>query len=268
MNERPTYTVKVTDQKTGTVTYLKYPHPLTPDSAERLGRFLAQIARHNPDFSPEKVAEIAVDRLNQGQHYHDRPIRIDAAPWDMEVAYHEGSEDVTPRRLTFHTRCLADCVTAITFTHDVTLEEAMAYAKAHMDELDTFYPPRIIKCLEIVEGSGCLEDDCPPNSQVVCVDGTFTASAHTAQCVKFSRRLSDEQADLFRSCLKKASVARIGGNREVVAQAVKMFNTLASEYGWDVTAELLNTLEPWERVMDYDAYDVEGGEPTCRIGTA
>lgn len=267
MNNRPAYTVKVTDRKTGTVTYLKYPHPLTPDEAEDLGSYLAQIARHNPDFSPEQVVAAAIDRRNQSQHYHGRPIQVSSAPWDMEVAYGESPKKPTPQRLTFHIRCLADCVSCITFPGGTTLEEGMAYAKAHIDELDTFYPPRIIKCLEIVEGSGCLEADCPPTSQVVCVDDTFTASANTARCVKFSRRLTDEQANLFRECLKKLNMARIGGNGAVTAEAVKLFNTLAESQGWDVTGTVLDTMEPWERVMDYDAYDPERGTPTCRIGT-
>lgn len=263
--EKASYVVKVTDKGTGTVSYLKYPQPVTEIGLESLGKYLTQTAALNPKFTPEKLVATVVDRENQGPLYRNQPVVVEAQPWDAEVTYGTERKERPSQRFTFHVRCLADCVTAITFPNGTTPEEALAYAKAHLDEIDLVFPPRIVKALEVVEGSGCLEDDYPPTAQVMCVDATFTASAQTARCVKFSRHLTEEEADLFRSCLMEFRYGH-GDNSTVTEGAVKLFNALALKKGWDVTAEVLDHLEPWERVMDYDAYDLERGLPLCRVG--
>ncbi len=259
--DKASYVIKVTDRGTGTVTYLKYPRPVSELGLESLGKYLTQTAALNPSFTPEKVVAMVADRQNQASLYQQSPIVAEAQPWDAEVVY--GKENPS-QRFTFHVHCLADCVTSITFPQGTTPEDAMAYAKAHLDEIDTFSLPRILKALEIVEGSGCLEDDYPPTAQVMCVDATFTASAHTARCVKFSRHLTEEQADFFRFCLMKFRYG-YGDNAAVTEGAVKLFNALAPDKGWDVTAQVLDHLEPWERVMDYEGYDLEQGLPTCPV---
>lgn len=262
--DKASYVIKVTDKGTGTVSYLKYPRPVSQLGLESLGKYLTQAAALNPKFTPEKVMATVADRENQGPLYRQSPVVVEAQPWDAEVAYGTERKENTSQRFTFHVRCLADCVTAITFPRGTTPEAAMDYAKAHLDEIDTFSPPRITKVLEIVEGSGCLEDNYPPTAQVMCVDAAFTASVQTARCVKFSRHLTQEQADLFRSCLMKFRYG-FGDNNAVTEAAVKLFNALAPDKGWDVTAEILDHMEPWERVMDYEGYDLEQGLPTCRV---
>ncbi len=263
--DKASYVVKVTDKRTGTVSYLKYPQPVTELGLDSLGKYLTQTAALNPSFSPEKLVATVVDRQNQGPLYRNQPVVVEAQPWDAEVAYGTERKENTSQRFTFHVRCLADCVTSITFPQGTTPEAAMDYAKAHLDEIDLVFPPRITKALEVVEGSGCLEDDYPPTAQVMCVDAAFTASVQTARCVKFSRHLTEEQADLFRFCLMKFRYG-FGDNSAVTEAAVKLFNALAQKKGWDVTAEVLDHLEPWERVMDYDAYGPERDRPYCRVG--
>ena len=258
----------VTDRGSGESVYLKYPHPLSQLTLENLERQLAGIARNNPEFTPIQVAAHAADRLNQLPSYTARPIRAAETPWDYEVAYGE-AEGEKPRsqRFSVHVRCLADFVTEGIFLQGgETVETATAYIKEHLGELERFTNPRIIKACEVVEGSGCLEDDYPPLAQVVCVDGTFTASAETAKCVKFSRALTEEEAVFFRVCLRE--IAPGGGhgysNTQVVGDGVKLFNGISEQQGWGVTAEVLDHMEPWSRMVDYGFYKSEPGPSYCR----
>lgn len=250
--EKASYIVKVTDRKTGATAYLKYPRRISPAGMETLSRFLTQVAKYNPDFSPDEVVAHVVDRLRQSSIY--AALRVAAQPWDAEVAFGEepqGQKNPS-QKLTFHVRCLADCVTDITFpSGGMTLEEAMDYAKAHVRELDAFYPPKIVTVLDVVEGSGYLADDCPPLAQVVCVDTTFTATPATARCVKFSQPLTEEQDEYFRKCLKTMSDSRVGDNDMVVTGAVKAFNNAAAKFGWTVTAEKLAHMEWWNSMVAY-----------------
>ncbi len=270
----PRYIVKVTDRGSGESVYLKFPHLLPPVALENLEKRLAGIARSNPEFTPAQVAAHAADQLNQQARYAayqtEKPIRATETPWDYEVAYGEAkAEGEKPRsqRFTFHVRCLADCVTEVTFPQGgETVETATAYAKKHLGEFDRFANPRIIKACEVVEGSGCLAEDCPPLAQVVCVDGSFTASTETAKCVKFSRPLTEDEAAFFRVCLKEGSPGGPGyDNTQVVDFAVKLFNGLSEKQGWDVTAEMLDHMEPWHRMIDYDVYKYGPGPSYCRL---
>lgn len=271
--KHPSYIVRVTDKGSGESVYLKYPHSLPPVALENLQKRLAGIAKSNPEFTLAQVAAHAADLFNQQSRYAsyqtEKPIRATSAPWDYEVAYGEAKErkKSPSQRFTVHVRCLADCVTEVTFPQGgMTVETATAYVKAHLDEFDAFRSPHIVKACEVVEGSGCLENDCPPLAEVVCVDDTFTAATQTAKCVKFSRRLTDQEASFFRSCLKEFSPGGPGvENASVVAYAVKLFNATAQKQGWDVTAEVLEHLEPWHRMMDYDLYKPEPGPSLCRL---
>lgn len=263
--EKASYVVKVTDRKTGVAAYLKYPRRISPAGMETLSRFLSQVAKYNPDFSPDEVVAHVVDRLKQSSMY--AALRVEAQPWDAEVAFgEEPQEQKNPsQRLTFHVRCLADCMTGVTFPHGgMTLEEAMADAKAHLHELCSFSPPKIVSVLEVVEGSGYLTDDCPPLAQVVCVDTAFTAAPATARCVKFSRPLTQEQDEYFRKCLKLLSDERVGDNDAVVTNAVKAFNATAAAEGWTVTAEKLEHIEWWNSMVAY-GHDFEPELPSVRI---
>lgn len=264
--ERTSFVIKATDRKSGAVVYLKSTRPIFSAEVENLGRMLGQISQSNPEFSPEEVAACAADRLSQSGHYAG--IQVAAQPWDTEVDY--GEEPRTPKsrsqKLTFHVRCLADCVSEITFPRgNMTLDEAMAYAKAHVHELDTFYPPKLLTAQEVVEGSGYLEDDYPPLAQVVCVDASFTASPATARCVKFSQALTPEQEEHFRQCLKVLSENLLGDNDAVVAGAVKEFNLAAAELDWDVTARLLEHIEPWNTMIAHGCEFEPTLGPTIRI---
>lgn len=264
----PSYIVKVTDRGSGESVCLKYPHPPSQVALENLERKLTDIARNNPEFTPFQVAFQAADRLNAQPMYTVRPIRAAETPWDYEVAYGEAKDEATrSQRFTFHVRCLADCVAEATFPQGgETVETATAYVKEHLGEFDRFFNPKIIKACEVVEGSGCLEDDYPPLAQVVCVDGTFTASPETAKCVKFSRPITDYEAAFFQVCLKEGSSSGPGyGNAFVVDCGIKLFNGISEQQGWGVTAEVLDHIEPWHRMIDHDLYNPYPGPSYCRL---
>lgn len=263
--EKPSYVVKVTDRKTGAVAYLKYPRRVSPAGLEGLSLFLTQVAQHNPAFTPEEVVAHVVDRLKQGSMY--AALQVDAQPWDAEVAFgEEPQEQKNPsQRLTFHVRCLADCMTEANYpSGGMTLEEAMADVKAHLHDFSAFYSPKIVSVLDVVEGSGYLADDCPPLAQVVCVDATFTATPTTARCVRFSQPLTQEQDEYFRKCLKLMFDKRVGNNDNVVTGAVKLFNATAAAEGWTVTAEKLEHIEWWNSMVAY-GQDLEPELSTLRI---
>lgn len=263
--EKPSYVVKVTDRKTGAVAYLKYPRRVSPAEMDGLSRFLNQVAKNNPEFPPEVVVAHVVDRMSQSKQY--AALQVDAQPWDAEVAFGEEPQEQKNRsqRLTFHVRCLADCVAGVTYpSGGMTLEEAMDDAKTRLHELCSFSPPKIISVEEVVEGSGYLADDCPPLAQVVCVDTTFTATPATARCVKFSRPLTQEQDEYFRKCLKTMYDERVGDNDMVVTGAVRAFNNAAAKFGWTVTAEKLEHIEWWNSMVAY-GHDLEPELSTVRI---
>lgn len=252
------FIVKVTDRGSGESVYLKYPHPPSQLSLDNLEKLLAGIARNNRSFTPIQVVNHAADRLNRLPSCSVKPILAAETPWDYEVAYGEAKEEgetPQPQRFTFHVRCLADCVTEVTFPQGgETVESATAYVKKHLGETDAVTSPRIIKICELVEGSGCLEDY-PPLAQVVCVDGTFTASAKTAKCVKFSRAITDYEAAFFQVCLRKIAPGGYGyDNTYVVEDGVKLFNGISEQQGWGVKAEILDHMEPWSRMVDYGFY--------------
>lgn len=257
------FVIKLTHRKSGETVYLKCPRPISETGVENLEKWLDQITRLNPDFAPEEAVAHAVERMNQSRHY--ATIQVVDKPWDVEAAYGEAEDgDVPqeppprPQKLTFHVRCMAECMTEITFSRgNVTLEEAMAYAKAHVHELDTFYPPKITAALEVIDGSGYLAED-PASAQVVCIDANFTASPATARCVKFSRALTDDETEYFRRFLQALPDATPEDNDGVVTCAVEAFNRLAAEQNWDVTAEKLDKIEPWNSMIAY-GHDFEPG---------
>ena len=269
MPEEATFTVKATDARTGEASYIKFPRPVWKGETDSLKKYFDLMAAHNPDFTPEQIAAHIADRLGEKKPY--KGVQVAGKPWDAEVVYGEEGETAPKKnpsqRLVFRVLCVADCTAEIMFPQGTNLTDAMAYAKAHLHEIEHFQMPRTMRPFEVIEGSGHLEEDYPPWGQVVCVDGAFSADVRTAKCVRFSRQLTEEQAAAFRACLKEFAYPGGEANGETVRLAVQMFNATAKAKEWEVTAEVLEALEPWDRVMDYDAFSPFPGPSHCDTGS-